>query len=217
MESILRYTAVPDWTSLIIFLGLLAVAVAKAVQSTRFNEFVQLVFTNKYFLVHGKDNKIFSGFNLLLFINQILTVSIFIFLGLIHFSKSVTINHYIVFIQIFGFYSLFVGMKYYLEKIIAHLFSIEKQIDNYLYEKLSYRNLISLLLLAVNLVLLYALKPTTSLFIIVGTVIIGSNILALLYSYKTYEKQIRSNIFYFILYLCALEISPYYILYKILV
>ena len=41
------------------------------------------------------------------------------------------------------------------------------------------------------------------------------NAIALFYSYKTNGKLIITNFFYFILYLCALEISPYIILYKV--
>lgn len=167
--------------------------------------------------MYDKGSKVFTSFNLLLFVNQLIVVSFFIFLLLNHLNPEISLNNHIVFIQIFGFYTLFIALKFYLEKIIAHLFSIDKNIDRYLYQKLTYRNLISLMLLVINLVFLYALKPTTLLFVIVILVVLVSNILALIYSYKTHEKLIRSNIFYFILYLCALEISPYYILYKILV
>lgn len=190
---------------------------AKWVQTYRFNDFVQLVFTNKYFFLYDKGNKVFSAFNMLLFANQVIVVSIFIFLMIVHFSEDVSKDDYLLFIRIAGFYTLFIALKFYLEKTIAHLFSMDKQVERYLYQKLSYRNLISLFLLIVNLLFLYALKPNTVLFFIVIIAVVVSNVLALLYSYKTHEKQIRSNFFYFILYLCALEISPYYILYKILV
>lgn len=154
---------------------------------------------------------------MLLFANQVVVFSIFLFLLITHFSEDVSKDNYLLFIRIAGFFTLFIALKFYLEKTIAHLFSMEKQMDRYLYQKLSYRNLISLFLLIVNLLFLYALKPNTFLFFMAIAAIVVSNVLALLYSYKTHEKQIRSNFFYFILYLCALEISPYYILYKVLV
>lgn len=216
MELFERFTPVPDWVSLLIVGSLILISAAKWVQGVRFNDFVQLIFTNKYFFLYEKGNKVFSAFNMLLFANQVLVVSVFIFLLLTHFSKEITMSNYLVFLRIVGFYTLFIALKFYLEKAIAHLFSIDKEIDRYLYQKLSYRNLISLFLLIVNMLFLYALKPNTLLFYLVILVLVVSNVLALIYSYKTHEKQIRSNIFYFILYLCALEISPYYILYKIL-
>ncbi|MDC3229281.1 DUF4271 domain-containing protein [Flavobacteriaceae bacterium] len=36
-------------------------------------------------------------------------------------------------------------------------------------------------------------------------------------NYKNYRSLIFSNFFYFLLYICALEISPYLILYKVIV
>jgi hypothetical protein len=215
LEILERYIPVPDWITLLVFSGLIFISLAKMAHTTRFNEFVQLVFTNKYFVIHGKGGKLFSSFNLFLFVNQVIAVSIFIFMLLAHSNKEISLQDHIIYIRVFGFYALFVAMKYYLEKLVAHLFSIEKLIDRYLFQKLTYRNLISLLLLVINLVFLYTLKPNTSLFLIVVMGLIILNIAALTYSYKTHEKQIRPNFFYFILYLCALEISPYYILYKI--
>lgn len=217
MDLFERYTPVPDWITLLIFSSLILISAAKWVQTVRFNDFIELVFTNKYFLMYDKGSKVFSAFNLLLLANQIVVVSVFLFLLLAHISPEVSLNDYIFFIRIIGFYTLFIALKFYLEKIIANLFSIDKDIDRYLYQKLSYRNLISVMLIVVNLIFLYALKPNILLFGAVIFLILISNILALIYSYKTHEKLIRSNIFYFILYLCALEISPYYILYKILV
>ncbi len=215
LELIERYTAVPDWITLLILGSLILISAAKLVQTNRFNDFVELVFTNKYFLLYDKGSKVFSVFNLLMLANQIIVVSLFLFLLLGQFNPEITLDNHLIFIRIIGFFTLFIALKFYFEKIIANLFSIDKYIDRYLYQKLSYRNLISLILLVINLIFLYALKPNTLLFGIVILVILISNILALIYSYKTHEKLIRSNIFYFILYLCALEISPYYILYKI--
>ncbi len=217
LEEIARNTTIPDWITLLIFVCLALVAAAKLINSSRFNEFAQLVITNKYFLVHGKNPEIFTRFNMLLLLVQIVSVSLFLFLLSSYFIDGITLNNQTFFIQILGFYTLFIGLKYYLEKIIGNLFSIEKYIDVYLYQKLSYRNLIAFLLLIFNIILLYALKPNASLFIAVVLLIVLLNVISLVYSYKVQEKWVRGQLFYFILYLCALEISPYFILYKILV
>ncbi|WP_256463650.1 DUF4271 domain-containing protein [Flavobacterium sp. HJ-32-4] len=44
-------------------------------------------------------------------------------------------------------------------------------------------------------------------------IIIAINGITYLSSLKTYQNLIVSHLFYFILYLCALEIAPYYFLY----
>ncbi len=217
MEEIIRNTAIPDWITLLIFLCLSFVAIAKLKNASRFNEFIQLIVTNKYFLVHGKNPQIFNSFNTLLLLVQIISASLFIFIFLVSFREDLSLQNQIVYIQILGFFTLFIGLKFYIEKIIATLFSIEKLIDTYLYQKLSYRNLIALLLLVFNMILLYTTIPSTSILIAMVTIIVLFNIISLGYSYKVQEKLVRGHLFYFILYLCALEISPYIILYKILV
>ncbi len=217
LEEIIRNTAIPDWITLLIFLCLSFVAIAKLKNASRFNEFIQLIVTNKYFLVHGKNPQIFNSFNTLLLLVQIISASLFIFIFLVSFREDLSLQNQIVYIQILGFFTLFIGLKFYIEKIIATLFSIEKLIDTYLYQKLSYRNLIALLLLVFNMILLYTTIPSTSILIAMVTIIVLFNIISLGYSYKVQEKLVRGHLFYFILYLCALEISPYIILYKILV
>lgn len=217
MDVIIRNTAIPDWISLLIFLCLALIAAAKLINASRFNEFIQLINTNKYFLVHGKNPQIFNPFNTLLLLVQIISASLFLFIILVYFREDISLQNQIVYIQIFGFYTLFIGLKFYIEKIIATLFSVEKYMDTYLYQKLSYRNLIALLLLVFNMILLYAIAPSTYILIIMVVIIVVFNIISLGYSYKVQEKLVRGHLFYFILYLCALEISPYFILYKILV
>ncbi len=217
MEVILKNSTTPDWITLLIFCCLILIAVAKWLNSPRFNEFVMLVFTNKYFLVQGKNKSIFTPFNILLLIVQILSLSLFAFILSSYFLKEINLGETLFFVQIAGYFALFMGLKYYIEKIIANLFSIDIFIDNYLYHKLSYRNLIALFLVGINMLLLYTLPLSSGLLVAIVLLIIGANVFSLIYSYKTYEKLIRGHFFYFILYLCALEISPYFILYKIIV
>lgn len=217
LEEIIRNTTIPDWITLLLFVCFALVAAAKMINASRFNEFIQLVISNKYFLVHGKNPQIFNPFNSLLLLVQIVSVSMFLFLLLVYFREDVSLHNHIVFIQIMGFYTLFISLKFYIDKIIATLFSIEKHMETYLYQKLSFRNLIALLLLIFNIILLYAVDPSSYLLMVMVAVIVVYNVISLTYSYKVQEKLVRGHLFYFILYLCALEISPYFIMYKILV
>lgn len=216
LEEIIRNRILPDWVTLLVFLCFGLIAAAKLMNASRFNEFIQLVITNKYFLVQGKNQQIFNPFNVLLLLVQIISVSLFIFLFVVYFREDSSYQNYILFIQILGFYTLFIGLKFYIEKIIATLFSKEKLIDSYLYQKLNYRNLLAILVLFFNLILLYSVSPTANLLLAMVVILVIFNIISLIYSFKVQEKLVRSHLFYFILYLCALEISPYFILYKIL-
>ncbi len=190
-------------------------AVAKYSYPRRFEEFVLLPLSDKYLTVRGKDDAVYHPFNIILFTIQVICVSIFIFL-LFRAYKPMEIqtNHWL-FVQILTGYTIFVFIKLSIEKMLANIFSIDGLIDQYLYQKLSHRNFLGLLLFLGNLFFLYVVNTSQMSLLIFAIVILLLNTIALFYSYKKNGKLIATNFFHFILYLCALEISPYIILYKL--
>jgi len=100
-----------------------------------------------------------------------------------------------------------------IEKIIATSFNIEEFNEQFNLHKVNYRTYIGLLLLPVNIILFYNESPhPVVLYIIIGLIIIAS-IISYLVSLRIYQNLILGKLFYFILYLCALEIAPYYFMY----
>jgi len=203
-----------DWATYLLVACFILFALSKYFYPKRFHEFSMLPLTNQYFFVHGKDDELNHPFNMMLFVAQILCVSIFVFLLFDVFHPSEVQQNEWLFLQICTAYTVFVLMKFSLEKIIGNIFSLDALINNYLYQKLSYRNFLGILLFIGNLFFLYIYPPQPMAIYIFCIAIVVLNAIALLYSYKKNGKLITNNFFYFILYLCALEISPYIILYK---
>ncbi len=203
-----------DWATYMLLSCFVLLALAKYFYPRRFHEFSLLPLTNQYFFVHGKDDELNHPFNLMLFTVQIVSVSIFVYLLFKVFNPAEVQQNEWLFLQICTAYSVFVLIKFSLEKIVANIFSMDAIINNYLYQKLSYRNFLGILFFAGNLFFFYVYSPTALGLLIFGGCLLALNAIALLYSYKKKGKLILSNFFYFILYLCALEISPYIILYK---
>ena len=216
MEQVDRYIDSIDWVTLCLVGCLIMFTLAKYLYPKRFQEFILLLFTNKYFLVHGKNDEIRHPFNLLLFIAQVISVSLFIFLFIKKDSPQIIQSNSWLFVQICSGYIIFILIKFSIEKIIGEIFSIGTVVNNYLYQKLSYRNLLGILFFVGNIFFFYVIEPSINLLIGLVISMVVINVLALFYSYRTNGKLILSNFFYFILYLCALEISPYIILYKAL-
>ncbi|HPE84164.1 MAG TPA: DUF4271 domain-containing protein [Aequorivita sp.] len=189
-------------------------ALSKYFYPKRFHEFLLLPITNQYFFVHGKDDELNHPFNMMLFVVQIICVSIFVFLLFKVYNPSEIQKNEWLFLQICTAYSVFILIKFSMEKIVANIFSMDELINNYLYQKLSYRNFLGVLFFLGNLFFLYVYPPTRITLVIFGGFALALNAIALLYSYKKNGKLIFSNFFYFILYLCTLEIAPYIILYK---
>ncbi|MDB9989512.1 DUF4271 domain-containing protein [Flavobacteriaceae bacterium] len=199
-----------DWVTLIMVGCILIIAILKVIYPKRFNDFIRLPVSNNYFLAKGKSEELRHPFSILLFVIQLISISLFVNLFFLEKGKA----NVLLFLQILFVVFVFIIVKTSIEKIIGTIFSIEKLIDHYIYEKLSYRNFLSLLLIITNLIFYFSIKPDLNTLLILTGILFLVNMLILSYSYKNYRSLIFSNLFYFLLYICALEISPYLILYK---
>lgn len=203
-----------DWATYLLMACFVLIALSKYFYPKRFHEFFLLPINDQYFLAHGKNDELNHPFNMLLFVGQIICVSIFVYILFQVFNPTETHNNKWLFVQICTGYSVFVLIKFSLEKIIGNIFSLDEIINDYLFQKLSYRNLLGILFFIGNLFFLYAFPPSAIALGVFASVIALLNAIALLYSYKKKGKLILDNFLYFILYLCALEIAPYIIVYK---
>ena len=201
-----------DWATVIFVIALILVAVAKTAFESRFYDFLRLIVSDKYVKIYRDSSNLLSGFTIALFVVQLVSFSFFIQLALSYFGLA-SKTDWILFIQIFTFFSVFVLAKFLIEKIIATAFNIEEFAEQYNLQKVTYRTYIGLLLLPIDLVLFYT--NNSSKWIIIGTIIIilAINLFTYLVSLKNYQNIIFGKLFYFILYLCALEIAPYYFIY----
>jgi len=194
----------------------LLLAVVKTVYPQRFEDFLSLLTSNKFMVFRGKKNKAFHPFNILLSFVHLISFSLLFFLIFNFFWKETTLEPVVVFIRIATAYASFVLLKFGLEKIVGNVFELDTEIDTYLYQKISYRNFIGLILLIPSLIFTYTFTPTAFTLYSLLVILVLSSIFSLLLIYRKNQSLITSNWFYFILYLCALEIAPYIILYKLI-
>lgn len=201
-----------DWAILVFIFVLILIAIVKTNFENRFFDFMRLFSTSKYVKIYKDGSLIMSWFTVILFIVQLLSLTFFIQL-ILHYFTIVSKNDYVVFIQIFTILFVFVLAKFLFEKIIATVFDIEEQVDMYNMTKVSYRSYIMTLLLPVNIFLFYSNNVSIMLIYCIIFIIIGFNVITYVKVIKTYQNLIFGNLIYYILYLCTLEIAPYYFLY----
>ena len=151
-------------------------------------------------------------FTILLFVVQLLSFAMFAQLGLTYFGITTKTN-WISFVQILTFLSFFILSKYLIEKIIATSFDVESFIEQFNLFKVSYRTYMGLLLIPVNLVLYYTNFMNKYIIISVLVVLLIINSITYLLSLRNYQNLLFDKLFYFILYICALEIAPYFFMY----
>ena len=173
---------------------------------------MNLIFSDKYSKVYRDSSQLKSSFTISLFIVQIISIAFFIQLTLSIFGYGVKTDG-ILYIQIFTFLIFFVLSKFLIEKIIGTAFKIEEFVEQFNLQKVIYRTYISLFILPVNVILFYYDSISKNIPIIFISIILLISVLIYLVSIKNYQNLIFSKLFYFILYLCTLEIAPYFFMY----
>jgi hypothetical protein len=202
--------------TILLAISLVIIAIAKLTAPKRFNDFILVLGNDKYLKIYSREQKFFDKFDALLFSNLLLSVSTFCFIAyrLINETNNLPINNMF---KLFVGIGVFILIKVLLERLIGSLFEIDKLTDQYLFQKITFKNYLGILLLPINALLIFSFKPTLPLIYGIIILLLIINIIGLISSFKTHQSVIKHNLFYFILYLCALEIAPYIILYKVFV
>ena len=194
-----------DSLTLILLVSFLYLIILKRFNPTIFNQ--NLSFKKKELI-----NKISNS---LLGIKTIEILYNFLFISnlsiLLTFFKNKNFELF-VYYELLGFVSIFFVVKIMLDFSIGRLFSISELMKNYIWKKLVYHNSLGILLLLFNFLIAYSIFDgyyMTLISIYISLVFLLFSYCSIYFSMK---KVIIKNWFYFILYLCTLEIIPYYYL-----
>lgn len=207
-----RINDTDDWVTLVFILSFGIIALTKSIYENRFEDFSKLIFSDKYVRIYRDSSHLLGMFSISLFLVQIISFTFFIQILLDHLDYG-SKKDWILFIQIFTFIIYFILSKLLIEKTIATTFKIEEFVEQFNLQKVTYRTYVGLLLLPIDIILYYygPILKNTPLLVLYSIIVL--NILLYAYSIKNYRKEIFSKLFYFILYLCTLEIAPYYFMY----
>jgi len=201
-----------DWATALFVLAFILIAVTRTVFDKRFVEFTRLIVSDKYIKVYKDSSHLMSGFTIMMFVVQLISLSFFIQITLSHFGYA-SKTDWVLFIRILTLLGVFILSKLLIDKIIAASFNIEDFAEQFNLQKVSYRTYIGLLLLPIDIILFYTDFQGEMLFFVFISGVLIINLLTYMFSLKNYQNFIVGKLFYFILYLCALEIAPYYFMY----
>jgi len=209
MEPILRNIVVMDWITILIFLSLLFVVLAKGVFYTRFLNFIILPFNNKYIFMYNKKEKLLNWFNLFFALFLIINFSLFLYIGRNILFEPTPYSAIVVYPLILGALVLFLFIKLALQMGNGLIFGTQKTITEVIFKKLSYFNYSGLIMFVANVILTYIAIGSKVVFYVAFLLILLVNVIGWITILRNHQKFITSNFFYFILYLCALEIAPF--------
>ena len=202
-----------DWATLLFVTCLGIVTVNKSISWVRFSEFIRLAVSSKYNKIYRDSGNLLDSFTVSMFVLQLISFSFFILLVIQQFEAQEK-DPLILYIQVFTLLSVFVLSKYLIEKIIATAFKIEEFTEHFNLLKVNYRTYLSLLLLPINIILFYNPIESSLFFWVLISLLFVINVITYVIGLKLYQNLLIRKIFYFILYLCTLEIAPYYFIYN---
>jgi uncharacterized protein DUF4271 len=209
------FTQDNNWIVLTFLFILMLLIVLKKLFKSRFNNQLKLL-NNALWVSNLKNNysAIYNLYNLGYLIILCFLLS-FITLVYIKYSTSLILtNDFYFFLK----YSLYFGAFFVLKHLFYYLFSLVFNLKTLMlkivYVKTSYLNFLSIFILSWLSFVLFSSFENNLIFKIASII----SLLLALYFYtliiKNNLKVISKHFFYFILYLCTLEIAPIIILYK---
>lgn len=207
-----RTLQLSDWATILFLLSFGAIIVNKSMFSTRFAEFSRLIFSDKYLKIYKDSSNISSPFTISMFFVQLVSFSFFIFL-ILHTFTQTNKSDGVLFFQIFAYLSIFILSKYLIEKVIAVVFNLENFVEQFNLQKVGYRAFIGFILFPVVVILYYNSVNSVLIYYTLISILLFFNILTYFNILKSHQSLLLNKIFYFILYLCAFEIAPYYFIY----
>jgi len=213
MESIDRIVISNDWVTLLILGIVILIVVANFVDQKRLHSLFVLPFNKSYRLNYS--NETWQIFNFLFFVISNLILSLYLFVIIQKFNPNFIAYSSYPFLKIVLFVIIYWVFRYSIGKLTAVLFEIKKINNEASFIKMSYYYSSTLYLLIFLIFSLYFFESNTLFLYITSSFFVVLLLLRYLYFLNYFKSFISSHFFYFILYLCTLEIAPLLIVFKI--
>ena len=210
----IRNILLKDAFTVIILSLIIIITLIKYNNHKKFNSLLK-IFWNSFYLKKYKYEKItYYLFDYFLQINFIVSLGLFVFIYNIIYNGNRLSFNFLEFIDIIQIIITFLVLKNLTEIVISWVFNIQWLTNLYLNEKINYNSLIGLIILPINVLILYFFSPSINILFVFIYIILLLKLTAYVNSFILHQKTIKKSWFYFILYLCTLEIIPYLLLYN---
>ena len=208
MNPIYRSITNFDWITIILMVSLLLLCLGKYFFSNSFFNFIILPFNNKYITLNRKKGKLLHGFHVIMSVFQIVNLGLFIYVARNLFQNQPSNSYSEFYLLIVTSLFLFLLVKMGLQIGNGYFFENRDLMTELVFEKLSYFNYGGLIVFLGNILVIYIFPSSIPIIYIVILLFLIINGIGMMKILRNLQKLITGNTFYFILYLCTLEISP---------
>ena len=214
-EGIERLSLTKDWITIILLSSLVLIAVIKFTYSERFIKLFSISYSEKYFTNYSKSKPlIFSTFHFLFFIIINFNISLLIYYAIKTFEPAKITNDLSFFLQIVLVLFLFFIARYLIGYLLGIVFSLAEEQDQVTLLKISSLAYLSMLVFPLLVLINYSSASLYKILIIISLTIA---LFLFLMRYFAIAKNLKihfNSFFYLLLYLCALELAPILVIYK---
>jgi hypothetical protein len=215
LQALEKITISTNWIPLVLVFLFAIIAVLKIIDAEKLKGYVFALF-NKGFIEDeaAEDASLFSAFYslLLIFSTTVLALIISSFVAERNVNLALSFSSFSSFFSVFKVVFSYLIIKSLFEVALVRLFLIKKQVRFYLVSKFSSLYSISFFLLV--FFILFQFSPLNySCFIYITAILFFLRFILQLGNNK---NLVFGELFYFILYICAFEIAPLIILFKLM-
>jgi len=217
-EGLERISSTSDWVTVFFMVVLVLIAVLQYNFTERFSKLFSLIYSDKYYTDFIKTRPlIFNTFHLIFFFVFLFNISMLLFFVFKAYKPAFYDSELGFFLKIILAVLTFFSLRYLLGRMIAGIFNLSEEQSYFTFLKISNLYLISVLIYP----LLILSNFTTGVFHkFLITFTVTASLAVTLFRYFVVIKNEKlgfNNLFYLFLYLCALELSPLIVVYKLFV
>ena len=217
-EGLERITTSSDWVTIFFLVVLTLISVLQFNFNERFTKLFSLIYSDKYYTDFIKTRPLnFNLFHVIFLFVILFNTSMLLFFAFKAFKPGFFDSDLSFYLKINLAVFAYVGLRYLLGRIIAGVFNLTEEQSYFTFMKMSNLCLISVLIFPLLILSNYSTGGFHK-FLISFTLLAA--VAFTLFRYFVVIKNEKlgfNNLFYLFLYLCALELSPLIVVYKLFV
>ena len=217
-EATERIASTSDWITLFFLVDLILIAVLQFNFSERFTKLFSLVYSEKYYTDYLKTRPlIFNSFHLIFLFIIIFNISLTFYFAFETFSPHPVDGQLLLYFQILAFTVSYFAIRYFIGFLLGHIFDLESSQNYFTFLKFCNLAVLSVLILPLLIIANYTAGVFHK-FLITFTLVLSVSIAIFRYFVLIKNEKLSfDNLFYLFLYLCALELAPFIVIYKLFV
>jgi len=208
-----------NWVAILFVFCLLILFFLKLFNAEKMRGYSLSIFNKGFIEITSEEKKsMFSLFHLGFIGFSFLSISLTVYFFLVHYQQK-PIFSFVEYSQIASFVLIYIVGRNILEFVLIQLMGIKQHLGYFFVSKRSYLYSISIGIFFLNVIYFYGFERIQAFF--PGIILLLSGII-LLFAIRfvliliNNKNLIIKELFYFILYLCAFEIAPLLILFKLI-